>query len=100
MATTWGTWRAWAALVVALSACGSAHAFYFEGWPGSGTTPQPLTITPRVTAPLGEPVPVGPPVPVDKPPVGPGPTPTPEPATGLLGLLGFGALAARRWQKK
>lgn len=98
MQTTWGTWRAWAALAVALSACGPAHAFYFEGWPGSGISNPPALIPSGTSRTLVEPSPVGPPVPVDKPPVGP--NPTPEPATGLLGLLGLGAVAVRRLRAK
>lgn len=98
MRTTWGTW--WAALAVALAACGPAHAFYFEGWPGSGVT-RPPSLLPQVQVqvqrPGVEPSPLGPLEPIDKPPVGP--NPTPEPATGLLGLLGLGALAVRRWRK-
>jgi len=97
MKTTWRSWQAGAALAIALSACGPARAFYFEGWPGSGVTDSP-TLLVQVNRPLVEPSPLGPLEPIDKPPLAP--NPTPEPATGLLGLLGLGALAVRKWRKK
>ena len=107
MRATCGTWRAWAALVIALTVCGPARAFYWYDWPGSGLRPpEPLVVQPKSQQPApptpntpgrNEPPPLGPPVPIDMPPVGP--NPTPEPATGLLGLLGLGALAVRRWRQ-
>ena len=119
MRVTYGNWRVWAVraagvAVATLGVCGPAHAFYWYDWPGSQIRIQQTLITqphqdaspnPRVTvSPLPPPgpghvppPPIGPPVPIDKPPVGP--NPTPEPATGLMGLLGLGALAAvRRWR--
>lgn len=103
MRATCGTWRAWAALAIALTACGSARAFYWPGWPGSQLRSQDTLVTqPRTEEPV-QPTPQFPGG--DKPPVGPNPgpspTPTPEPASGLIGLLGLGALAAaRRWRRK
>ena len=109
MRVTCGIWRAWAALAVALTVCGSARAFYWQDWPGSqlrvqeSPIIQPKSTEPGQPTPLipgrNQPPPVGPPIPVDKPPVGP--HPTPEPSTGLIGLLGLGAIAAvRRWRAK
>jgi hypothetical protein len=103
-------------VIAALAACGPAHAFYWQGWPGSQLRiPPTLILTPPQSAPISPPPetvtpppPLGPPVPVNQPPggtpsgppVGP-PEHTPEPATGLLGLVGVGALAAvRKWRKK
>jgi MYXO-CTERM domain-containing protein len=96
------------ALAVVVAVCGPARAFYWYDWPGSGlraqesliTQPKPQeSVQPLPNTPgRDQPPPLGPPVPVDKPPVGP--HPTPEPATGLLGLLGLGALAVRRWRMK
>lgn len=123
MQATWRSGRVWAAVVVVLTAADPARAFYWHDWPGSRLRVEPTLIgppsapvvptnpppAPRVDPPpffppppppIREPnPPIGPPVPVDRPPVGP-PTPTPEPATALLGLLGLGALAARRWRAK
>jgi MYXO-CTERM domain-containing protein len=109
MGVIWKNWRVWAAVGVLLIACEPAHAFYWQGWPGSLLRANPLPVGPPSQPPADTaeppseehtpPPPVGPPVPVDRPPVGP-PTHTPEPATGLLGLLGLGAIAARRWWKR
>lgn len=109
MRVTCGTWRAWAALAVALAACGPARAFYWPDWPGSRLqvqqtlVPNPRTqepIQPLPTIPAKDaPPPIGPQGPGDRPPVGP--HPTPEPSTALIGLIGLGALAAaRRWRTK
>jgi MYXO-CTERM domain-containing protein len=116
------TWRAWAArtacaVATVLAASGPAHAFYWYDWPGSGLRVQQTLIPPHHDSPANPPVivvppdfpqppgtvippvPIGPPVPINKPPVGP--NPTPEPSTGLIGLIGLGALAAvRRWRKR
>lgn len=93
-----GSWRMWGAVIVLLAINTQAHAFYWYGWPGSLVPPRE-TLTPP-TEPENPNPPVGPPVPVDKPPVGP-PQHTPEPSTGIIGLLGFGALAAaRKWRKR
>lgn len=99
----------WGAVAVLLVAGGSAHAFYWYDWPGSQIPKEPTLVTPpSLVSPNipdqprqpGTPTPpVGPPVPVDKPPIGP-PEHTPEPATGVIGLIGLGALAARKWLKK
>jgi MYXO-CTERM domain-containing protein len=91
-------WRAGAAVGVLLLACDPASAFYWHGWPGSHVTP-PTTIVPPTVPPVGPPV-VVPPVVPPAPPVVPPPSPTPEPATALLGVVGLGALAARRILKK
>jgi MYXO-CTERM domain-containing protein len=97
MRVTCGTWRIWAALVVVLAVCGPARAFYWQDWPGSRLR-EPVLPSPLVPG-RNEPPPLGPPVPIDKPPVGP--NPTPEPSTGLIGLIGLGAIAAvRRWRKR
>ncbi len=118
------SWRMWGAVVVLLAATTEARAFYWFGWPGSQlrveetllTPPAqvpPAVVTPGVVTPPNTPPtfpppgptgrmpnpPIGPPVPVAKPPIGP-PEQTPEPATGLLGLIGLGALAVRKWRKK
>lgn len=92
------TWRLWGAVLVLLCASDSARAFYWYGWPGSQISREPTLLTPEPETPT-PPQPGGPPVPVDKPPIGP-PKHTPEPSTGVIGLIGLGALAARRWTKK
>lgn|GEM_PF-3124264 len=113
MRAKWINWRLWAVVVVTLTACGPAHAFYWYGWPGSGINPTPSLITPQSMALPGDPqpsgspsstppsqTPSGPPTDATPPPVGP-PDSTPEPSTGLIGLVGLGALAAvRRWRKR
>src|SRR5262245_34506048 len=107
MDAMWRKWRAWVAVGVLLIACEPAHAFYWQGWPGSRIHIEPTLVGPSPLPQPGNPdtpdteippIPTGPSIPVDRPPIGP-PTQTPEPATGLLGLLGLGALAARRWWK-
>ncbi len=107
-----GNWRVWAVraagvAVAALAACGPAHAFYWYDWPGSQLRVQQTLIAPRhQDAPGNPPViltPGQPPAPesVHVPPPPIGPNPTPEPSTGLIGLIGMGALAAvRRWRKR
>lgn len=118
-----GRWCAWAralgAVAATLAVCGPAQAFYWHDWPGSrvlvqqtvipqqhqNSTANPPTSTPPETTPgpgpgtpRTPPPPIGPPVGGDKPPVGP--QQTPEPGTGLLALLGLGAMAAaRRWRR-
>lgn len=99
-----GTWRMWGAVAVLLAASGSARAFYWYDWPGSQISKEPTLVNPVPRGPSPqEPIiptpPSGPPVPVDKPPIGP-PEHTPEPATGLIGLIGLGALAVRKWWKQ
>ncbi len=86
-----GNWWVWgAAVVVLLMAGGEARAFYWYGWPGSQALVE-QTLVPTTSVPTPPP---GPLVVVDKPP-----EQTPEPATGLLGLLGLGAVAAvKRWR--
>jgi hypothetical protein len=81
-----------------------AQAFYWYGWPGSGTPP-PHTVVDPPPGGAGPPTrpPVGPPDNQNNPPPGGGGEPhsTPEPTTGLAALFGIGALAAaRRWRKK
>ena len=107
MRATCGIWRVWAALAIALTVCGPARAFYWQDWPGSRLRVQESPIIPpKSQPPVQVPpllpgrndLPVGPPITPEKPPVGP--HPTPEPSTGLIGLLGLGALAAvRRWRR-
>ncbi|MCI0700969.1 MAG: PEP-CTERM sorting domain-containing protein [Planctomycetia bacterium] len=115
MCPTCGNWRVWVAVVVSLAACTPAHAFYWPNWPGSLRRVEPTIINPPDLNKPGNP-PLGPqpnpepglpetnipPVVVNKPPVGPpAPEPTPEPSTGLIGLLGLGAVAAvRKWWRK
>ena len=100
-----GSTRVWGAAAVLLAANGPAQAFYWYDWPGdkhggpslvSPKEARPFPVNPplEVTTPMP---PVGPPVPVDRTPVGP-PTHTPEPATGLIGLVGLAAVAARKWR--
>ena len=100
MRATCGIWRAWAALAIALTVCGPARAFYWQDWPGSRL---PIRESPIIPPRSNEPGKPPPEVPIkneppDKPPVGP--NPTPEPSTGLIGLVGLGALAVRRWRKQ
>jgi len=113
---------AWAAAGVLLTA-GSAPAFYFNGWPGSGQPVRRTLLPPSDQGQPGSPpggqipggpgptfppqvVPPGVPGGQQPPPGGPhvppgGPGPVPEPASGLLGVLGLTAVAAaRRWRKK
>lgn len=93
------SWRMWGAVVVLLVATTEARAFYWFGWPGSQLrVEETLLPPPGPTGRMPNP-PIGPPVTVAKPPIGP-PEQTPEPATGLLGLIGLGALAVRKWRKK
>lgn len=101
-----GVWRMWGAVVVLLAASGPARAFYWYDWPGSRVPREPTLLSTQEPLPPDTPrerqtptPPDGPPVPVDKPPVGP-PEHTPEPSTGLIGLIGLGALAARKWLRK
>ena len=121
MRVTYGNWRVWAVRAAGVAAAtlgvgGPAHAFYWYDWPGSrirvqqtlitpphrdapGSPPQPVSPLPPPGTGRVPPPPIGPPVPIDKPPVGP--NPTPEPSTGLIGLIGLGALTAvRRWRRK
>ena len=88
-----------AAAAVALSA-GPAAAFYWRGWPGSRVVETP-TLIPVPTDNRGNPTPNPFPFPPTEntyvPPEGPpAPNSVPEPATGLAGLLGLGALAVAR----
>jgi MYXO-CTERM domain-containing protein len=103
-------WRVCGAVAVVLMAAGPARAFYWQGWPGSKVPLNHSLVLPPGAgsnppsgdgpAPVSPPVPpAGPPLPVDKSPLGP-PDHTPEPATGVLGLLGLGALAVRRWRSR
>jgi MYXO-CTERM domain-containing protein len=109
-----GNWRVWGAAAVVLFAAEPARAFYWQNWPGSRVPINNSLLSPPDGVTIGNPPsgsgssgpvspptpPVGPPLPVDKPPLSP-PDNTPEPATGLLGLLGLGAVAAaRKWRRK
>jgi hypothetical protein len=108
-----GTWRVWVAVAVVLTAAVPARAFYWGTWPGSKLstpptlvfpTPLKLGSPPPIPPPpelIGQPTPTqGPTLPVNQPPpLGP-PEQAPEPATGVLGLLGFGTLVVmRRWRR-
>ncbi len=114
----WAGWRLGLAFAATLAACGSAHGFYWYDWPGSRIRREPSLLeprqqnnpanppsTPRVTPPTPPPTKAppdgsddGPPPDDNPPPVGP--EQTPEPATGLIGLAGLGAVAARVWLRK
>ena len=83
-----------------------ADAFYWVGWPGSNVTPQPTLLTPSSSVTPGStPPPAS--TPITPPglqeftpePVGP-PEHVPEPATGVAGLIGIGALAWRWVRRK
>ncbi|AWM41411.1 hypothetical protein C1280_33365 [Gemmata obscuriglobus] len=96
----------WGALAVLLAGSAPAQAFYWYDWPGSRVPREPTLLNPTSLLTPDTPreptipnPPSGPPVPVDKPPIGP-PEHTPEPSTGLIGLIGLGAVAARKWWKK
>jgi hypothetical protein len=103
----------WGAVVVVLATTGPARAFYWQNWPGSGVPVQqsllaPPTATTPGTLPTGHFPPQSPtdsrqpgtasapPLPADQPPAAGTPIATPEPASGVLGLLGLGALAAAK----
>ncbi|HEX4609690.1 MAG TPA: PEP-CTERM sorting domain-containing protein [Urbifossiella sp.] len=113
---------AWA-LAAALGSAGPAHAFYWDGWPGS-STPVPRSLVPVADGPKSPPNPTANPTfppgghpttpttpttptspggPTDGPPAGPPITPppenVPEPATGLAMLVGLGVLATRRLRR-
>jgi hypothetical protein len=102
--TNWWNW----AIALAAIAVSSAHvqAFYWYGWPGSGVQPDRTIVgPPGGKSGSGPTVPVGLPVVVTTPPPGQGTEPpgggtephtTPEPATGLVAIIGLGALAAAR----
>ena len=92
----WGVWVA----VVVLGVAVPAQAFYWVGWPGSGTKSDKSIIPPGVnhpTAPTPEanptPIPPGGPTIPNPGPIG---SPSPEPATGIAGLIGVAVLVARR----
>jgi hypothetical protein len=107
----------WAIAAAAVfSTAGPASAFYWKGWPGANIppdrnlveppgsfTPTPPTANP--TYPPGGPE-TPPPTPGNKlPPPEPGnklppPENVPEPATGVIGLIGLAAVAARWAQRK
>lgn len=96
-------WRVWVAAAVALTAAGPAPAFYWcvkprasiilpadEELPGNPPSPG-AEPTPLPGGQLPSPNPGGP-----EPPAGG----VPEPATGVVGLIGLAAVAARRWVRK
>ncbi|MBX9626375.1 MAG: PEP-CTERM sorting domain-containing protein [Gemmataceae bacterium] len=96
------------AVAAVLAAAGPAPGFYWKGWPGSGTRPEPTIVPPtndrpptdRPKPPTDEPwFP-----PIDEPPPPPPPPPPeqlPEPGTITVGLIGLGTLAVvRRLRRK
>ena len=113
-------WFVWGVLVV-LTTTTPAWGFYWVGWPGSQLSPAPSLVPPTtvgstnllvntqptpMASPLNTPnggLPAqGPPTP-DQSPSAPGgsgqthsPERFPEPATGLIGLIGLGAVAIGR----
>jgi MYXO-CTERM domain-containing protein len=101
--------RVGAAVAIVLTACSPAHAFYWYDWPGSRVRVEPSLLPPTTTPgnppslpPIGPPPTTPPPVnEFEPPPPLPPPEQTPEPSTGLIGLLGLGAVAAlRRWRSR
>ncbi|MBY0457076.1 MAG: PEP-CTERM sorting domain-containing protein, partial [Gemmataceae bacterium] len=110
--SSWGCGRLAGAACVLLAASAEARAFYWFDWPGS-RVPQPPSLLPPGHTPPSTPdtppgdnpripetpeQPVGPPVPVDKTPIGP-PHRTPEPSALVLGAIGLGVFALRRWRR-
>lgn len=91
-------------LLAALGGTGSAHAFYWDGWPGNGISP-PRTLVPNPIAdgPKLPPNPnADPKFPPNNEPPGPtpgGPSGVPEPTSALAVLTGLGVLAARRLRR-
>jgi MYXO-CTERM domain-containing protein len=100
-------WWNWAIALAAIAISSApVQAFYWYGWPGSGLPPDRTIVgPPGGKSGSGPKVPVGLPVVVTTPPPGQGTEPpgggsgphsTPEPATGIVALIGLGALAAAR----
>ena len=99
---------AWALAAAGVCAAATpAQAFYWQGWPKTPDSTIARTIIPpgqdipgtpvaEPTFPGGEPK--WPTPPEEYPPPPPGPVP--EPATGVVGLIGLGVLAARKWRKR
>ena len=113
-------WFVWGVLVV-LTTTTPAWGFYWVGWPGSQLSPAPSLLPPTTVGSSNLPVNIQPTpmanlqhianggVPVQGPPtpnqsqpvpggsgVGRSPEGFPEPATGLIGLIGLGAVAIGR----
>jgi len=89
----------------------SASAFYWQNWPGSGTTTTPTTssgstVVPTTPSTPSTPIVTPPDVddsgePVDPlPPDDPNTVHAPEPATLVGGLIGLGVLAVARLRRK
>lgn len=96
------TWWMWGVAAL-LMAAGPAPAFYWRGWPGSGVPTPPNLVPPtdqEFPPPEERPPTDRPPDrPPEKPPYKPPTEHVPEPGTGLIGLVGLGALTVRRWQR-
>jgi hypothetical protein len=112
-------WFVWGVLVL-LTTTTPAWGFYWVGWPGSQLSPAPSLLPPTTVGSANlpvntQPTPManslntsneglpaqGPPTPGQSPsaPGGsstPSPERFPEPATGLIGLIGLGAVAIGR----
>lgn len=81
----------------------SARAFYWQNWPGSGTTTTPTTSSGSTVVPTTPSTPdiVDTGEPVDpNPPDDPNTVHAPEPATLVGGLIGLGVLAVARVRRK
>src|SRR5262245_12424757 len=90
-----------AAVVAILASAEPAEAFYWYGWPGSKLPPDRTVVTPPHKDKPGTPPDRPPVTPPDQPPITPPGSPVPEPGTGLVALLGLGALVAtRRWRRR
>lgn len=102
---SYSPWRVWVAAATVLAAAGPAPAFYWTLKPQSSVfLPADETKPGNPPYPSAEPIPIpGGDLPIPGPggpPPPPPPGSVPEPATGVAGLIGLAALAARRWGRK